>query len=192
MLGQDTFDLLIIDWELPDVSGVDVLVWVRKHVDWLIPILFATSRNNESDLVTALDAGADDYLSKPIKQKELLARINALGRRRQDQSKDQKVFNFGIFQVNEECHVIKRLDESVELTLKEYELALFLFRNAGRLVSRSHILESVWGRNPDINTRTVDTHVSRIRQKLGLNVQNGWRLATVYQHGYRLDKIAHL
>ena len=76
-----------------------------------------------------------------------------------------------------------------EFTQKEYELIVFLFKNIGRVMSRAHILESVWGRNPDINTRTVDTHVSRIRTKLTLNAEAGWKLSSIYQHGYRLEKV---
>ena len=75
------------------------------------------------------------------------------------------------------------------MTQKEYELIVFLFRNIGRILSRAHILESVWGRNPDINTRTVDTHVSRIRTKLSLAPEMGWKLSSIYQHGYRLERI---
>jgi DNA-binding response OmpR family regulator len=80
--------------------------------------------------------------------------------------------------------------EPIKLTQKEYELIVFLFKNIGRVVSRSHLLESVWGTNPEINTRTIDTHMSRIRSKLGIAPENGWRLSSIYQHGYRLEKMA--
>jgi DNA-binding response OmpR family regulator len=190
LLCHETFDLLIIDWNLPGISGIDVLQRVRNVLDWPIPVLFTTSRISESDIVRALELGADDYMFKPIKQDEMLARIKALTRRSQLQEKEEKLFDFGIFQVNDESHVITRLGEPIELTFKEYQLVLFLFKNAGRLISRGHLLESVWGQNSDTMTRTVDTHISRIRQKLQLGHASGWRLATVYQHGYRLEKIA--
>jgi DNA-binding response OmpR family regulator len=77
----------------------------------------------------------------------------------------------------------------VQLTAKEFELALFLFKNHGRVLSRGHILESVWGQRADLNTRTVDTHMSLLRQKLNLRPQNGWRLSTIYRHGYRLEQL---
>ena len=77
----------------------------------------------------------------------------------------------------------------IPLTHKEFDLAVHLFRNAGRLLSRAHILEAVWGRNPQLNTRTVDTHMSRLRKKLKLDDATGWRLSGVYQHGYRLERI---
>jgi DNA-binding response OmpR family regulator len=75
------------------------------------------------------------------------------------------------------------------MTQKEFDLSLFLFRNQGRVLSRRHILESVWGQNPDLNTRTVDTHISRLRSKLGLNAQHAWKLSAIYQHGYRLERV---
>jgi DNA-binding response OmpR family regulator len=88
-----------------------------------------------------------------------------------------------------ERRVIARNGAGVDLTQKDFDLAVFLFRNVGNLVSRGHILESVWGRNPDLNTRTVDTHISRLRGKLGLVPERGWRLTAIYQHGYRLEQV---
>lgn len=189
MVRQESFDLLIIDWCLPDMSGIEILKWVRDHLDWPIPVLFATSRNEEADIVLALESGADDYMVKPVKRSEMLARINALGRRSQTGAVEAQILEFGIYTVDQNRHIIRRSDEAIEMTQKEYDLAVFLFQNSGRLVSRGHILESVWGRNPDLNTRTVDTHVSRIRHKLHLGPESGWRLSTVYQHGYRLENI---
>ena len=94
------------------------------------------------------------------------------------------------FRIDLNNHQIERAGERIDVTQKEYELIVFLFRNIGRVMSRAHILESVWGRNPDINTRTVDTHVSRIRSKLSLAPDTGWKLSSIYQHGYRLEKIS--
>lgn len=188
MLRQESFDLIIIDWLLPDMTGIDILKWVREHVDWPIPILFSTSKNDEADIVHALVTGADDYMVKPVKRSEMLARIDALGRRSKASSVKKEKLHYGIFGIDDSQNTINRSGEVIELTQKEYELAKFLFQNHGRLLSRGHILESVWGRNPDLNTRTVDTHVSRIRQKLKLGADSGWCLSTVYQHGYRLEK----
>jgi len=190
LINFETFDLLIIDWELPGMSGIEVLQWIRIQVDWPIPVLFTTSRNSEKDIVQALELGADDYMIKPVKRSEMLARINALTRRSKLFGNEETVFEFGVFQVNNAAHTITRQGQPIELTLKEYQLMFFLFQNAGRLISRGHLLESIWGQsNSNINTRTVDTHISRIRQKLQLGHSSGWRLATVYQHGYRLEKM---
>ncbi|MGB8435310.1 MAG: response regulator transcription factor, partial [Burkholderiales bacterium] len=98
-------------------------------------------------------------------------------------------FQVGEFEIDPNRRLVVRNGESIELTQKDFDLATFLFRNVGNLVSRGHILETVWGRSPELNTRTVDTHVSRLRTKLGLLPENGWRLSAIYQHGYRLEQL---
>lgn len=186
---RDSFDLLLMDWMLPESSGVEVLVWVRSNLDWDIPVLFATQRDEESCIVEALEAGADDYMVKPLKHMELVARITALGRRSGLLESKDPVEHYGRFEVDSEKQNISLDGEVFDVTSKEYELAHFLFKNAGRVVSRGHILESVWGSSADLNTRKIDTHVSRIRNKLSIKPENGWRISAVYQHGYRLEKV---
>lgn len=189
VMARDSFDLLILDWELPDVNGDAVLAWVRANIRDPIPILFTTARDAEADIVQALKGGADDYLVKPLRKQELLARVEALGRRARPQPRASDVLRIGEFEVDLDRRQVHRHGTVVELTQKDFDLAVFLFRNIGNLVSRGHILESVWGRSSDLNTRTVDTHVSRLRSKLGLVPQNGWKLSAVYQHGYRLEQV---
>jgi DNA-binding response OmpR family regulator len=189
VMARDSFDVLILDWELPDVNGDAVLAWVRANIRDPIPILFTTARDAEADIVHALKAGADDYLVKPLRKQELLARVEALGRRARPQPRASDVLRIGEFEVDLDRRQVHRHGAAVELTQKDFDLAVFLFRNIGNLVSRGHILESVWGRSSDLNTRTVDTHVSRLRSKLGLVPQNGWKLSAVYQHGYRLEQV---
>jgi two-component system response regulator RegX3 len=186
---RESFDLLVLDWELPDLNGDAVLAWVRANIRDHVPVLFTTARDTEQDIVQALKAGADDYLIKPLRRAELLVRVEALGRRARPQIRAEEKLRAGDLEIDVDRRVILRLGEPVELTQKDFDLAVFLFRNIGNLVSRGHILESVWGRSPDINTRTVDTHVSRLRTKLRLVPENGWRLAAVYQHGYRLEPV---
>lgn len=186
---RESYDLLVLDWMVPEMSGLEVLKWVRENVDWPIPTVFITALDAEDDIVRALESGADDYITKPAKQREMLARIGAVVRRSSPVDEDQLRIEFEPFAIDLANHMVSKHGEPVEVTQKEYELIVFLFRNLGRVLSRAHILESVWGRNPDINTRTVDTHVSRIRSKLGLNDEPSWKLSSIYQHGYRLERL---
>lgn len=189
-VNKDSFDILLLDWLLPDMNGDEVLHWVREKLDWHIPVLFITQRDAEEDIVQALERGADDYMVKPVKLRELLARIAALGRRMGGpQEAASEILEAPPYIFNQNTHVISRNGVNIETTHKEFDLALFLFRNQGRVLSRGHILESVWGQNPDLNTRTVDTHISRLRNKLGLNKHDGWKLSAIYQHGYRLERV---
>lgn len=189
-LKRDSFDLLVLDWNVPEIDGEGVLIWVRENINWPIPVIFMTGHNEEDDIVKILSLGADDYVTKPIRQKEMLARITALARRANllDAGNKQNL-EFAPYTINLINNTVLRNGELVELTQKEFELVAFLFRNIGRIVSRSHMLESVWGHSKDINTRTADTHISRIRNKLGLVSENGWRISAIYHHGYRLEQV---
>lgn len=188
-IKHDSFDAMILDWMIPDMDGYEVLGWVRQNFEWPIPVVFVTAKDKEDDIVRALEQGADDYVVKPAKQRELLARLAAVVRRVATVDEALNVIEFAPFNVDLSNHELRKDGHKIEVTQKEYELIVFLFRNIGRVLSRAHILESVWGRNPDINTRTVDTHVSRIRTKLGLAPEMGWKLSSIYQHGYRLERL---
>ena len=183
------FDLTILDWVLPDTDGVAVLTWLREHCDWRIPVIFVTRMDREEDVVTALEKGADDYMTKPVKPLEMQARIGALARRVQLPAERTDLVEVGDYRLNLQSRIVERRGERVDLTHKEFDLALFLFRQVGRLLSRAQIMESVWGTSAELNTRTVDTHVSRIRNKLHLLPENGWKLSAIYQHGYRLERL---
>lgn len=187
-LARESFDLMIMDWMLPDISGLDALKTLREQLEWRVPVLFITQKDDEGNIVEALEAGADDYMTKPAKQREMLARVNALGRRTTSGS-EGAVLRMDPYEIDTKAHQVSVDGEPVTLTQKEYELVVFLFKHNGRIVSRGHLLESVWGTNPDINTRTIDTHMSRIRNKLQIKPENGWRLNSIYQHGYRLERL---
>lgn len=187
-LSRDTVDAVILDWMLPGSDGIEILQWIRQRADWQIPVLFVTGKDAEADVVYALKAGADDYLTKPVKRGELLARIDAVSRRSMGQEDTSRQLKRGHYTIDTVTRSVYLDNQPIELTQKEFDLVLCIFRNAGRLLSRAHILENVWGRNPDLNTRTVDTHISRIRNKLKLKPENGWQLRAVYQHGYRLER----
>ena len=188
-LQKESFDLLLIDWILPDISGENILRWGRENLDWRIPIVFVTQRDSPDELAYILNMGADDYIAKPVVPIELMARIKALLRRASSADPSQKILEFSHHRFDLDRREVFVDGTLIPLTQKEFDLAAFLFRNTNRLLSRSHIMESVWGHSTEVNTRTLDTHASRIRKKLNLSQQTGWRLSTVYHHGYRLEQI---
>lgn len=185
-LRHETYDLLIMDWELPGKSGVEVLAWLRREREWDLPVFFITHRDGEADIVEALEKGADDYLTKPVNREIMLARIKALVRRRSSRRDSLEVGPFLLFK---ESKSLLLQGVPVEMTEKEFQLAWMLFSNIGRLLSRDHLLETIWGFGPGLMTRTVDTHVSRLRRKLFLTPEYGWRLKAVYHQGYRLEQL---
>ena len=220
-LKKERFDLLLIDWMLPDGTGADLLQWTSNNLGLELPVLVVTSRDDEETVVAALQAGADDYVVKPPKPMELLARVAALGRR--VRSGGLPVLRLGAFEIDIQDQHPQRLDhaaaqrrqrpaggdqlarrrgdagiqrqrlvldgEPVVLTQKEFDLSAYLFQNPGKLLSRDHLLNKIWGINADVDTRTVDTHISRLRKKLGLDGSKGWKLVPVYGVGYRFERV---
>jgi DNA-binding response OmpR family regulator len=186
---HSSYDVLILDWQLPDMEGTQVIRELRSQMNWRIPVLFLTQRDSESDIITALEAGADDYLVKPARPGELMARVNALARRVGNAQDAHQNLEVGPYVIDLARRTILSAGEEVPLTDKDFELAVFMFQNIGRLLARDFLLERVWGISSDINTRTVDTHVSRLRRKLNIRPENGFRIKTIYQHGYRLERV---
>lgn len=187
---KNPYDLLLLDWELPDLPGPEVLKTIREQLDWNIPVIFATQRDSEQDIVHALEAGADDYMVKPVKQRELIARSVALARRAGLMEGEGDQISLGHIKLIKQSQQALVNGEEVKLTDKEFELIYYLMQNQGRLISRDHLLEKLWGKGQAIQTRTVDMHVSRVRKKLNINPAMGYRIKTIYQHGYRLEAIA--
>ena len=187
-LGNEAVDLVLLDRSLPDAKGLDVLAWIRQSSNPRLPVIFLTASGEESDIIEGLAAGADDYVVKPPKQGELLARVAAVLRRRGGDAEAGDVLELPPYRIDAQRRVISVNGVPVELTQREYELACYLFRRQGRIVSRDALLENVWNLASDVSTRTVDTHISRLRKKLGLSGENGWRLTAVYQHGYRVEQ----
>ena len=186
---RDSFDLYVLDWMLPDLSGIEVLKKLRKSMDDYTPVVIVTAKDEEQSIVRGLETGADDYLVKPVRQAELVARVAAVLRRVAGNKPDEEALDVAPYELNVANNSVSLNGDKINLTNREFELAQFFFRNAGKMISRNHMLESIWGiENKSVSTRTVDTHVSRLRKKLKLNEENGWVLSSIYQHGYRLER----
>lgn len=188
-LRRESFDLLLIDWSLPDFSGLEVLRWARVQLKERVPVLFITEARREADVVEGLAAGADDFMFKPVRIDELGARINALLRRSYQRHHEADLV-FGRYTLEPATRRAFIGPLTVELKQKEFDLALFLFQNPGRLLAREHLLQAVWGIAASATSRSLDTHVSRVRTKLALTPDNGFRLAAIYGVGYRLEAVS--
>jgi DNA-binding response OmpR family regulator len=188
-LRRQTFDLLVLDWNVPDMSGEEVLRWVRESLSDRLPVLFMTSRSRETDITSILNTGADDYVVKPVSAGVLLARVGSLLRRAYKLNTTALKETFGEYEFDLSAkHVLVR-GTAVAVTQKEFDLALLLFQHLSRPLSRAHILDVIWKQATEIPSRTMDTHVSMLRSKLGLRPENGYRLTPIYGYGYRLERI---
>ena len=183
------FDILLLDWNLPEMSGMEVLQWVRRNVRDHIPVIFLTTRVEEENIVAALAEGADDYVTKPARPQELIARIGALARRSGLIREETETFEYKGYEFDRKRRTAKHNGVPVSLTRREFDLAWFLFDNMAKILSREYLLRHIWNMSAAVNTRTVDTHISRIRSKLGLRPENGWQLSSVYHYGYRLERL---
>jgi DNA-binding response OmpR family regulator len=186
-LGKERFDVLLVDWMLPDGTGQDLLSWVRQSLGWELPVIVVTARDDEATVCAALASGADDYVVKPPKPRELLARIAAVARR--VHAGRLPVLRMGAYEVDVQKHQLSIDGKPVTLTQKEFDLAVYFFQSPGKLLSRDHLLNRIWGISAEVDTRTVDTHVSRLRKKLSLDGGRGWKLTPVYGYGYRFDQV---
>ena len=188
--SRDSYDLVILDWMVPNTSGIEVLKHLRGQLDSIVPVIFITQRDAEKDIVEALENGADDYMTKPVSRLEMLARVGTVTRRMGLEERNfREHYDYPPFSIDTRLRQVSVDGEPVEMTSKEYYLSLFLFRNVGRVISRGHLLEMVWGTSARVNTRTIDTHISRLRNKLCIDDQPNWKLSSVYRHGYRLENM---
>lgn len=190
-LLRDTFDLIMVDWNMPGKNGLEVIQWAQEKLAKAPPIIMMTSRSAKQDITTALQSGADDYVTKPEDETVIAARIEALLRRSQPQNSMAKSLTFGKYLLDRMEQQVEFNGERVELTAKEFELAELLFKNRDRSLSRAYIMETIWRTNVDLATRTLDMHVSRLRSKLALKPENGFRIFTVFGYGYRLETMAN-
>ncbi|MFM2415861.1 MAG: hypothetical protein RL385_584 [Pseudomonadota bacterium] len=179
-------DVILLDLMLPDLAGTEVCRELRRNESTrLTPIIFLTARDNEIDRVVAFELGADDYVSKPFSMRELLLRVRALLRRARGSRSESAVpehFLADRLRIDTDGHQVWVDDTEVGLTALEFRLLSTLLQRRGRVQTRSQLLEDVWGVHADVTTRTVDTHVKRLREKLG---DAGNYVETIRGVGYR-------
>ncbi len=185
-LSEDLFDLVVLDWMLPEMSGVELCKRLRRSGKGnLVPILMLTARGEEADRVRGLSTGADDYVVKPFSVPELLARIKAL-LRRSAPSRVSDVLTAGQLLLDREAHRVMRANREVALGPTEYRLLEVLLESAGRVLTRGQLIDRVWGTTAEIDERTIDVHIGRLRKALirGSEVDP---IRTVRGAGYVLD-----
>ncbi len=181
-------DLVILDVMMPDLSGIQICRLLRADKEFAeVPVLFLTARAGENDRVTGLEVGADDYVCKPFSPRELVLRVQSLLRRSASGSKEPEpaVLEAGPISVDVERHEVRVAGEPVELTATEFRLLTLLMQRKGRVQSREQLLINVWNYDEEMETRTVDTHVRRIREKLGAGADS---IETVRGVGYRFSE----
>jgi len=180
-------DCLVVDWMLPDGSGVELIRWMRRQDQYQqIPVLMLTARAQESDMITGLDSGADDYLTKPMSLRELNARVKALLRRPAAYQEKNDVVQVGPLGLNSSIHEVFVGDVPINLSKTEFKLLKLFMENPKKVFTREQILDAVWGINTYLGDRTVDVHILRLRKLLKPHGVDGM-IATVRGTGYRIS-----
>ncbi|MCG6889526.1 MAG: winged helix-turn-helix domain-containing protein [Gammaproteobacteria bacterium] len=182
-------DCLVVDWMLPDGSGIELIRWMRrKNRFQQIPVLMLTARAQEADMITGLDSGADDYLTKPMSLRELNARVKALLRRPAVYQEINDTIELEPIKLNSLTHEVFVGATLVNLSKTEFKLLKLLMENAKKVFSRAQILDAVWGVNAYLGDRTVDVHILRLRKALKPHGADGM-IATVRGAGYRISPL---
>jgi DNA-binding response OmpR family regulator len=190
-LRQSECDLLIVDWSIPDLSGIEVLEYIRKfHPD--MPAIMLTARAENIDIVRGLEAGADDYVAKPVDPAVLAQRIKSLLRRSKGEVKNMSEnVILGRYLLRPSTSTIYLGDEEIVVPKREFDMAMLFFTNPNRLLSRQYLAATLWGKVVDYQSRTIDTHVARLRKNLKLDPSCGISLNALYGFGYTLQADVH-
>jgi len=194
IFNEEHFDLLILDIMLPEVSGLEICKKIRKSSN--VPIIMLTAKDDENDKITGLEMGADDYITKPFSVKELISRVKAVLRRTKNSellhALDEdlnfaKEITIGNIAMNPLRYEAKIDNEVIELRPREFELLYYLCENAGNIVSRDKLFSKVWGYSFAGNSKTLDVHIQRIRERIEVNPKSPKRLVTIRGVGYKLN-----
>ena len=185
-------DLILLDVMLPGMSGIDVCREIRKSSS--VPVIMVTAKGEEIDAVVGLEVGADDYITKPYRLRELIARIRAILRRSENSPKEDEtssnpeVLVEGAVRLDLERHELSVDGELISLALREFELLSYLMENSGRVVTRESLMQNVWGWDYIGDTKTIDVHVKRLRSKIESDPSAPLRISTIRGVGYRYER----
>lgn len=186
-LMREVFDLVILDWNIRAADDISLLEWMNKTLVTRPPVIVTANRSAKRDIADALHAGAEDYISKPEKRNVIAARVNALLRGNATCGAFDTEVTYGAYKMNRMEQSVTIHGQTVILTAKEFELAEMFFKNTDRTLSRHYIMQTIWRTTATLATRTLDMHISRVRAKLALQPENGFRIFTVFGYGYRLE-----
>ena len=187
ILSREVFDLVILDWNIRTGDDTSLLEWMNKTLRTRPPVIMMANRSAKRDITEALNAGADDYITKPESRNVIAARINALLRGNAVGGTFDTEVTYGAYKMNRLEQSVSIHGQTVILTAKEFELAEMFFKNTDRTLSRNYIMQTIWRTTATLATRTLDMHISRVRAKLALRPENGFRISTVFGYGYRLE-----
>ncbi|QIB66263.1 response regulator transcription factor [Kineobactrum salinum] len=182
--GLSVVDMLLLDWNLPQENGLDLLKELRAGDQPALPVILVTANQLEAQIVEGLNAGSDDYIVKPVRAAELVARIESVMRRYHSPHPAHEVHDPFTFITAQRRLLLH--DKLLKTTPREFDLMLFLFRRPGKVIARDALLAEVWRKSASVSTRSIDTYISRLRRNFGLDGRNGWQLEGVYQRGYCL------
>ena len=194
IFNEEHFDLIILDIMLPEVSGLEICKAIRKSSN--VPIIMLTAKDDENDKISGLEMGADDYITKPFSVKELISRVKAVLRRTKNSEllrgidedlNFAKEITIGNIAMNHLRYEAKIDNEIIELRPREFELLYYLCENAGNIVSRDKLFSKVWGYSFAGNSKTLDVHIQRIRERIEVNPKSPKRLVTIRGVGYKLN-----
>ena len=194
IFNEEHFDLIILDIMLPEVSGLQICKAIRKSSN--VPIIMLTAKDDENDKISGLEMGADDYITKPFSVKELISRVKAVLRRTKNSEllrgidedlNFAKEITIGNIAMNPLRYEAKIDNEIIELRPREFELLYYLCENAGNIVSRHNLFSKVWGYSFAGNSKTLDVHIQRIRERIEVNPKSPKRLVTIRGVGYKLN-----
>lgn len=193
LIRSEPLDMLVLDWDVPGTSGIGVLRWTRKTLSNTLPVIVLTQHDGEEDIVHGLNCGADDYLVKPARERELVARVNAQARKYYPDADRLKQMRVGNYTFDVEARSVQ-IDEAsgtrdIALSVREFDLALQLFHNLGRIVTKDALIKQIWGAIDRKYDASLATYISKLRNVLGLCSRNGLVISTVYSFGYRLERV---